>query len=273
MLEGLNEDVAKNIADQLREAGVQVEVLPMDDSAGGSFRVRLVSFGEHKIHVIKAVREITGLGLRESKALVDNLEVVKEDIGRVAAQNIKAKLEAVGATVVVERIGGQEPKDPENRKRFVVYGRVRRSDGEPVAGVLVRAFDRDLRTEQPLGEPPPGLPTDSLPGSFTDKDGNYKIIYTRDQFRRAEKHRADLLLRVYNEVRDPLNVEPADIHYNARSEEEVDLQIAQGEPVEPSEYERLLVFLESVLEGVKPADLTEDDVTFPLPRYGDRGVR
>ena len=64
------------------------------------FDVELVSAGASKVKVIKAVREITGLGLKEAKELVDNApKVVKEGVSKAEAEEIKAKLEAEGAEV------------------------------------------------------------------------------------------------------------------------------------------------------------------------------
>ena len=64
------------------------------------FDVELVSAGSAKVKVIKAVREITGLGLKEAKELVDGApKVVKEAVSKAEAEDIKAKLEAEGAEV------------------------------------------------------------------------------------------------------------------------------------------------------------------------------
>ncbi|MEI0739084.1 50S ribosomal protein L7/L12 [Paenibacillus sp. JTLBN-2024] len=67
------------------------------------FDVILASAGASKINVIKAVREITGLGLKEAKDLVDNApKPLKEKVGKEEADSIKAKLEEAGATVEVK---------------------------------------------------------------------------------------------------------------------------------------------------------------------------
>lgn len=67
------------------------------------FTVVLASFGEKKINVIKEVRAITGLGLKEAKALVEDApKPVKEDVSREDADKIKEQLEAAGATVEVK---------------------------------------------------------------------------------------------------------------------------------------------------------------------------
>ena len=64
------------------------------------FDVELVSAGSSKVKVIKAVREITGLGLKEAKELVDNApKVLKEAVSKAEAEEIKAKLEEQGAEV------------------------------------------------------------------------------------------------------------------------------------------------------------------------------
>ena len=64
------------------------------------FDVELVSAGASKVKVIKVVREVTGLGLKEAKDLVDNApKVVKEGASKAEAEEIKAKLEEQGAEV------------------------------------------------------------------------------------------------------------------------------------------------------------------------------
>ena len=85
-------------------AGVVVAAAAGDGAAAAEekdeFDVELVSAGASKVKVIKAVREITGLGLKEAKALVDEApKVVKEGVSKAEAEEIKAKLEAEGAEV------------------------------------------------------------------------------------------------------------------------------------------------------------------------------
>ena len=91
-------------------AAMAVSPAAMGDSGGDAgaveeqteFDVKLTSFGEKKINVIKAVRELTGLGLKEAKTLVDEApSMVKEGITKDEADETKAKLEEAGATVEV----------------------------------------------------------------------------------------------------------------------------------------------------------------------------
>ncbi len=68
-----------------------------------TFDVELTSFGAQKIKVIKVVREITGLGLKEAKEAVEGApKVIKEAVAKDEAEAIKAKLEEVGATVTIK---------------------------------------------------------------------------------------------------------------------------------------------------------------------------
>ena len=85
-------------------AGVVVAAAGGDGAAAAEekdeFDVELVSAGSSKVKVIKVVREITGLGLKEAKELVDNApKVVKEGVSKAEAEEIKAKLEEQGAEV------------------------------------------------------------------------------------------------------------------------------------------------------------------------------
>ena len=67
------------------------------------FDVELTSAGAQKINVIKAVRDITGLGLKEAKDLVDAApKVIKEKVAKAEAEELKKKLEEAGASVVLK---------------------------------------------------------------------------------------------------------------------------------------------------------------------------
>ena len=69
------------------------------DAAPSTVTVTIADAGASKVAVIKVVKEITGLGLKESKDIVDQNGVVKENISVDEANEIKAKLEEAGATV------------------------------------------------------------------------------------------------------------------------------------------------------------------------------
>ena len=72
-------------------------------AAKDSFDVELTSAGDKKVAVIKVVREITGEGLKEAKAIVDGApSVIKEGVSAAEAEEIKAKLEEAGASVTLK---------------------------------------------------------------------------------------------------------------------------------------------------------------------------
>ena len=107
---------AKELTDYLKEeygiepaAGGAVMVAGPAAAGGGeeevektSFNVILKSFGDKKIQVIKEVRALTGLGLKEAKDLVDGVpKPVKEGVSKEEAETAKAQLEEAGATVEI----------------------------------------------------------------------------------------------------------------------------------------------------------------------------
>ena len=92
-------------------APVAMMAAGMGDAAGGAeaaeekteFDVILTAFGDKKIQVIKTVRAITSLGLKDAKELVDGApQPVKEGVGKEEAEKIKAQLEEAGAQVEIK---------------------------------------------------------------------------------------------------------------------------------------------------------------------------
>ena len=106
-------DLAKLLEDKWGvSAAAPVAMAAMPGAAGGDvaeveeqteFAVILTSYGEKKINVIKEVRAITSLGLKEAKELVESApKEVKTDIPKDEAEKLKAQLEGAGATVEVK---------------------------------------------------------------------------------------------------------------------------------------------------------------------------
>jgi len=101
----------KELVDAMKEEfGVDPSAVAVAAPAAGAAEeagpsvvtVTLVNAGAAKINVIKVIKEITGLGLKESKDIADNGGAVKEGISVDEANDIKAKLEEAGATVEVK---------------------------------------------------------------------------------------------------------------------------------------------------------------------------
>ncbi len=104
-------DLAKLLEDKWGVSAAAPVAMAAAPGAGGGeaaeakteFDVILASFGEKKINVIKEVRGITGLGLKEAKELVEGApKTVKEAVPQAEADEIKEKLEAAGATVEIK---------------------------------------------------------------------------------------------------------------------------------------------------------------------------
>ena len=103
-------DIVELISDMEEKFGVTAAVAAAAPAAAGpaaasaeekdEFDVVLASFGEKKVGVIKAVREATGLGLKEAKDLVESAPApIKEGVNKAEADELKKKLEEAGATV------------------------------------------------------------------------------------------------------------------------------------------------------------------------------
>jgi hypothetical protein len=158
-----------------------------------------------------------------------------------------------GTAAMINRMVDGDGEQPPPAKPFVVNGRVVHVDGRSFAGGLVRAFDKDLRSEEELGDEVP-----------TDAQGRYEIRYGPEDFSRVEKDSADLIVRAYNADKRELGSSP--ILFNAGTEETIDLVLGEGVYRGPSEYEQLEEELTPLLQGLPFAELTEDekhqDVTF-----------
>ncbi|MDZ7758085.1 50S ribosomal protein L7/L12 [Rhodohalobacter sp.] len=140
--QGLNEIMANHLADQLRELGVHVEIIEMRESEPkNGYKITLQDAGNKKIAVIKEIREITGLGLKEAKELVDTLGEVGIYNTKNEAEEVKITLTAAGAKVNIEEINNKKPELTES----VVF--VAKINGNPTKFVInldgdVTDFDR-----------------------------------------------------------------------------------------------------------------------------------
>jgi large subunit ribosomal protein L7/L12 len=99
LVKAIEEEFGVTAAAPVAAAGAAAAV----EEEQSEFDVILTGAGASKINVIKAVREITGLGLKEAKDLVDNSpKALKEKVSKEEAEAVKAKLEAAGASVEVK---------------------------------------------------------------------------------------------------------------------------------------------------------------------------
>jgi large subunit ribosomal protein L7/L12 len=97
LVKAIEDKFGVSAAAPVMAAGPAAAAAPVEEQT--EFNVILKSAGEKKVEVIKAVRAITGLGLKEAKDLVEATGVVKDAVSKDEAAKIKKDLEAAGATV------------------------------------------------------------------------------------------------------------------------------------------------------------------------------
>ncbi|MBO3752679.1 hypothetical protein J5X84_42080 [Streptosporangiaceae bacterium NEAU-GS5] len=211
--------------------------VPLGEARTGSdgrYRIDVVEDdGDPKSHVATVIILV----------LVDDREVGKS----------KPQRKQIPQTVIDLQVD-YRPQEVGDRR---VYGTVRDQFGELMTGVVVSAFDRDLRHEEPLGQ-------------CTVDDGRYEIRYSDAQFRRAEKDSADLVLTVANGAGTLLLRSP--VYYNAPADFQLDLGLEGAVYAGPSTWEVQTGVLMPLLDGLSPVDLHEDeqfkDVSFLVGETG-----
>ena len=150
---------------------------------------------------------------QESKGFAASFKVVS------ASELSKFEPKSVPSPVEIQRPGTTPPqapvapdysKDDPNEPWLCVHGVVRNEHGEPLDGVTVQALNRDLRSEQLLGE-------------VRAREGYYEIRYRRSQLPKAEKESADLVMKVLGPEGDELY--KTQIHYKAPCDLELDITL------------------------------------------------
>lgn len=145
--------------------------------------------------------------------------------------------------------GGSNNPKPE---RYRVKGHCYDANEKPHVKAIVKAYDRDLRSEELLGQ------------TKTDAKGYYEIWYTPAKFSKAETATAEIVVKIENSNGKVLAQSP--IYFNAPKDITIDLKIGGGLVLGPSEYEQLRNELAQLLQGLTISDLREDkeyqDITF-----------
>ncbi len=100
LVKAIEEKFGVTAAAPVMMAGPAAAAAPVEEQT--EFTVILKAAGEKKVEVIKAVRAITGLGLKEAKDLVEATGIVKDAVSKADAEKFKKELEAAGATVEVK---------------------------------------------------------------------------------------------------------------------------------------------------------------------------
>ncbi len=144
----------------------------------------------------------------------------------------------------------------ENKKENLVFGRVVDRSNQPLANLIVQAYDRDMRSEELLGE------------YVTDRDGKYEIGWSHSQLSGRERKTADLAIKVFTrEKKTPLFASAMDaVRFNASHREEINITIATAVQPEVVEYDYILRQVTYLADRVAVAGLQENkdhqDITF-----------
>ena len=200
------------------------------------------------------------------------IQVVNQQDQVLATSSVKNDAQAVETINLV--VKDEKPQPPE--EVFIVRGTIRQENDTPAVGLIVRAFDRDLRAEQLLGE------------QTINTKGYYEIAYTQDQFRRAEKGSADLVVRLFDangeavsaialttNTDTPLetityndsqgNAVSIPIWFNAPPVATINGTVIDIQRQTLSLYERIWLDISPLVENIPPADLGVPDIAFLSP--------
>src|SRR5438309_756488 len=116
--------------------------------------------------------------------------------------------------------------------RYKIYGTARGAYQQPLAGTTVKAFDKDIRSEQLLGE------------TKTNEQGYHEIFYMQEQFAVTDKQAADVLVRVYDAAEGkenaPTVLKESPVYYNAPAQLQVDISLSDKLYKGLSEFEQMI---------------------------------
>ena len=171
-------------------------------------------------------------------------ELLPAMTGRNVADK-REKIETLLAVVreVKEQMEGGQPSP--SRREFTILGQIRATDGQPLAKVTVRAYERGIGRENALGD------------TVTDAAGNYQISIPPEKLVTLERERPHLMVRVYSERNTMLGT--SEIIFNATSGRTIDLTVEPFEEALISTFETVTAKLKPLLGRQQLAGLTEGD--------------
>ncbi|OPX85500.1 MAG: hypothetical protein A4E53_03494 [Pelotomaculum sp. PtaB.Bin104] len=164
----------------------------------------------------------------------------------------------IGTFLVINRLDKEAMmlKQIENKKTYLIFGRVTNKRTQPLSNLLVRAYDRDLRSEELLGE------------CITGKNGQYAINWLPDKLSEGRKKEADIAVKVFTREKKTLlfasNMDS--VRFGASEREEINITIEAAVKPEVVEYDHILQEAGLIANRVAISDLQENeqhrDITF-----------
>jgi Tc toxin complex TcA C-terminal TcB-binding domain/Neuraminidase-like domain/Salmonella virulence plasmid 28.1kDa A protein len=227
---------------------------PERQPLGGKVEIDLTARGAKQSLQIKNADASRPIEVRLCKPGLYSLTVIPAEGFKPVSRSITIPPQGpVTIEVMVDPAGASAKSD------YQVYGVVRDSLQNPLAGATVKAFDQDIRNQQPLGKP-----------AVSEASGAYYIAYAREDFATTDLLAADVLVSVYD--KDGKLLKQSDIYYNAPASLRIDIDLSTTPYAGPSEFEQVVSAVTPFIGKITLAELTEDqktqDITFLISKTG-----
>jgi hypothetical protein len=205
--------------------------------------------GETKlVKSVDASKDIDVSGLQRTPRGLYQLTVTPTDVFKPVSQFVSIPASGFNVVEVIVDKGTQTSPPPPVPVDYVVFGVVRDGSQRPLAGATVKAFDLDIRSEQPLGKP-----------AITDGSGAYQIPYSRADFADTDITAADVIVRVFGADGKALGASPT--FFNAPKQLRVDVDLSGLVYAGPSEFEQAVGTITPYTGNLPLSELTENDAT------------
>jgi hypothetical protein len=235
---------------------------PQGQPLGGAVDVDFKPQGPGQMVTVKAAsasKDIDVSGLQRTPQGLYQLTVTPTDVFKPASQFVSIPASGFHTLEIVIDRGAPEPGSPAGAVMRRVIGTVRDNFHRPMVGVIVKVFDKDIRSEQPLGRP-----------ASTAPSGAYQVTYSDKEFAATDLLTPDIVVRVYG--RDEKLLKESTTFYNAPQILQVDIDLSDQSYAGPSEFEQTVQTITPFIGKLLPSELTEDqktqDITFLANKTG-----
>src|ERR1700693_3500532 len=250
------------------DTSVRLRILnPQRQPLGGSvdveFRRRNVGPGM-SVKGANASRDIDVRGLLRAPHGHYQVIVTPTDVFKPVSQFVNIPASGFNTLeIVIDKGAAEKPAASTGTGGCRVSGTVRDKSQRPMEHATVKAYDKDIRSEQPLGQP-----------AVTDASGAYQIEYSQADFARTDLLAADVVVRALG--KDANLLKESEVFYNAPQQLRVDIDLSEQSYPGPSEFEQTVQTIKPFIGDLAPAELTEDqktqDIGFLVNKTGlDRG--